>query len=148
MTGPDPSGIVCITFKTIKIMRTTYQLTTVPASGIICIRESVILRVMFDIEHREPVTIDGETGRDDLYDLTIVDVSGTSYGEIVSAIINDRYPSDQVQALTANRALALDEDSDITDDKRHEYLDEYAAYQAYRSHAKEIASLAIIELNA
>lgn len=148
MTGPDPSGIVCITFKSIKTMRTTYQLTTVPASGIICIRESVILRVMFDIEQREPVTIDGHTEGEDLYDLTIVDVPGTSYGEIVSAIINDRYSSDQVQALTANRALALDSDSGISDEKRQEYLDEYLAYQAYRSHAKEVASLAIIELNA
>jgi hypothetical protein len=128
-------------------MKTTYQLDSVPASGIILIIEGMLLRIMFNIVHREPTEDeDGHVGPDNLYDLDIVDVTGRSKGEIISAIVNDRYTSDQVQALTANYALATDPESGITDEKRTEYLEEYHAYQEYRASAKTVASQVVVEL--
>ena len=127
-------------------MKTTYQLDSVPASGIIIILEGALMRVMFDITHHEPVEEDGHVGPDNLYDVDIVDVNGRSKGDVISAIVNDRYTPDQVQALTANYALATDPDSGITEDKRAEYKEEYQAYQDCRSEAKQVATLVVLEL--
>ena len=128
-------------------MKTTYQLDSVPASGIILIIEGMLLRIMYNIVHREPTEDeDGHVGPDNLYDLDIVDVNGRSKGEIISAIVNDRYTSDQVQALTANYALATDPESGITEEKRAEYREEYQAYQDCRSEAKQVAALVVLEL--
>lgn len=127
-------------------MKTTYQLDNVPASGLLLILEGALLRIMFNITHREPVVEDDHTGPDNLYDVDIVDVHGRGKGDIISAIVNDRYTPDQVQALTANYALATDPDSEITEEKRAEYKAEYQEYQDCRTEAKQVASLVIIEL--
>lgn len=127
-------------------MKTIYQLDNVPASGIIIILEGALMRVMFNITHCVPSEEDGHVGPDNLYDVDIVDVNGRNKGDVISAIVNDRYTPDQVQALTANYALATDPDSGITEDKRAEYREEYQAYQDCRSEAKQVAALVVLEL--
>ena len=61
------------------------------------------------------------------------------YGDVVNAIIVDRYPADARDAVMANYEDAKDEDSDLTADKRAEYIAEYKALQAWRRRAKEVA---------
>ncbi len=123
----------------------------VPESGIICKEEGSILRVYFDINPHVPVVSENEpAGMQDesaapVYVCENVDVEGRTYGDIVSAIVNDRYSADDVQALQANYIEAKDPESIIPDEKREEYLTEYADFQLWRKHAKEIAS-AVVEL--
>lgn len=72
------------------------------------------------------------------YEYTSVDVFPLSYDNIISTIMNTLYPSDKVQALTANYNEARDDD-ELSDEKRKEYMDEYHAYQAKRKEIKALA---------
>lgn len=72
------------------------------------------------------------------YEYTSVDVFPLSYDNIVSTIMNTLYPSDKVQALTANYNEARD-DEELSEEKRKEYIDEYHAFQAKRKEIKALA---------
>lgn len=123
----------------------------VPESGIICKEEGSVLRVYFDIKPHVPVVSENEPERmqDEsaapIYVCENVDAEGRTYGDIVSAIVNDRYTADDVQALQANYIEAKDPESTISEEKREEYLTEYSNFQAWRKRAKEVAS-AVVEL--
>jgi len=124
-------------------MKASYQMTALPQSGVQVTIEGALMRLLFDFSQAEPR--EGEEATD-IYDCESVDVNGRTYGDIVSAIVNDRYSNDAVQAIMANYAEALDSSSDITPEKRAEYLEEYEDYQTWRKHAKEIASEVVSNL--
>lgn len=84
-----------------------------------------------------------QTSEKIIFEQVIVPTLG--YANIVSAIVRERYDGDAVQAILANKALADDKDSNITDEKRREYKEDYAAFQAWRVKAKGVAS-EIVEL--
>ena len=69
-----------------------------------------------------------------------------TYGSIVSAIVNDRYSADDVQALSANFIDAKDTRSSVEEDKREEYVNEWSEYQSWRTTAKGIATTVITML--
>ena len=123
-------------------MKANYQLATVPQSGVRVTIEGTLTRLLFDITPATPVDEDAPQA-DDLYNCESVDVNGRGYGDIVAAIVNDRYNSDSVQALLANKSLADDSESDISAEKRAEYLEEFATFQAWRAKAKQIATIAV-----
>lgn len=78
---------------------------------------------------------------EDVYPLYIyedITISPLSYDNIISSILNTLYPSDKVQALTANYNEARD-DEELSEEKRKEYMDEYHAYQAKRKEIKALA---------
>lgn len=125
-------------------MKTIEQFDAVPAGGMVIRQEGAVLRVFFDIEKMQPqVTEDGTAseGSDDVYTCYNVDVKAPfTYGAIVSATVNDRYSADDVQALSANLIEAQNAGSDLSDDKRREYLGEWADFQAWRAKAKQVAA--------
>ena len=122
-------------------MKSIINLSELPASGVLVIVEGVLIRLFFDFEPH--VVPEGEEQPENLYDCVNVDAEGRTKADLVSAIVNDRYSADQVQALTANYAMAQDPESGISEEKRQEYNDEYAAYQAWRAHAKDVAITAL-----
>lgn len=121
-------------------MKANYQMSELPQTGVQVKVEGALLRLLFDFS--KPESKEGEE-ENDLYNCESVDVHGRNYGDIVSAIMNDRYNPDSVQAVMANYADAQDSSSDLTPEKRAEYVAEYDAYQAYRRHAKEIAHIVL-----
>lgn len=124
-------------------MKTLYQLESVPQSGVKVTLEGNLLRLLFDIAPFTPVEEEGAPAPEDLYECESVDVNGRSKGEIVSAIVNDRYSPDAYQAILANYELAKDSKSGISAAKKAEYLAEYASFQQWRTHAKEIATIVV-----
>lgn len=73
-----------------------------------------------------------------------------SYDAIVSAIIEDKYPSDKMDAIRLNFELAQNgavAAIDLDDSKCDEYIAEYKAMQEWRIHAKEIARKAVELIN-
>lgn len=73
------------------------------------------------------------------------------YDSIVSAIIEDKYPADKMDAIRLNFELAQNgavAAIDVDEDKCNEYLAEYKAMQEWRIHAKEIARKAVELINA
>ncbi len=126
-------------------MKTLKHIADIPESGVYVIIEGKLVRLFFDFS--EPQVPEGEESYpEDLKACESIDVAGNSYGDMVSAIINDHYSPDSYQAILANYELAKDKDSEITDDKRKEYIKEYSDFQAWRVHAKEIAHIAITEI--
>lgn len=115
----------------------------VPQGGINVIIEAGLLRIFFDYEKDETVREDIEgnaVANDNAYKCELVEVQAPhTYPRIVSAIVDDRYSASDVTAIIANHALAADEKSDITEEKRAEYLQDYTTFQELRSHAKEVA---------
>lgn len=74
-----------------------------------------------------------------------------SYDAIASAIIEDKYPSDKMDAIRLNFELAQNSavaSISLDDSKRKEYIAEYKAMQEWRIHAKEIARKAVELINA
>lgn len=123
-------------------MKAIYTLDAAPASGVVVTIEGQLTRLLFDITtHQAPE--EEENAPENLYDCESVDCVGRTKADMVSAIVDDRYPMASVQALTANYELAKDEASGLTPEKRQEYLEEYAAYQSWRAHAKEVAVTAL-----
>lgn len=124
-------------------MKATVQLNVLPTpvNGVSVILEGLLTRLFFDFTDA-PVREDEEADSN-LKDCESIDLTGRSYGEIVSAIINDHYSSDRTQAIMANYENAKDTTSSLSDEKRAEYLQEYADYQTWRAHAKDIAKIAI-----
>lgn len=73
-----------------------------------------------------------------------------SYDAIASAIIEDKYPSDKMDAIRLNFELAQNSavaSIALADSKREEYIAEYKAMQEWRIHAKEIARKAVDLIN-
>lgn len=126
-------------------MRTVYQIGTIPSSGVKITLEGQHVRILFDFEKIE-LEGDDKPKAKDLYYCESIDASGRGYGDIISAIVNDRYSADENQALMANYELAKDATSAISYEKRAEYLAEYSAYQDWRAHAKEIAQLVVSQI--
>lgn len=127
-------------------MKSFNEFSTVPGNGILFIEEGQLLRVYFDIEpysapmsENEPEEISRST-TDNQYECEVVDVQGRTYSDIVSAIVNDRYSADDVQALQSNFIEAKDSGNILDENKREEYLSEYSAFQAWRKKAKEVAT--------
>ena len=119
---------------------------SIPQNGVQVTLEGPLVRLLFDFTPATPVLEDGEEAPDDLFDCESVDTTDRSYGGIVSAIINDRYSQDRVQAILANYQNAIDPESTIDVDKRAEYLQEYHDFQDYREHAKTVARLAVAKI--
>ncbi len=139
-------------------MKCNYQFPSIPQSGVIAYTEGNLIRIFFDITPAEsnPTEIGADGSEENneeaeipqTYDCTQVDVTGgRSYGDIVSAIINDKYSADDVQAIIANYTEVNEEDTEISEEKQQEYLNEYAAYQQYRKHAKSIAKIVLEQLD-
>lgn len=127
-------------------MKANYQMPSLPQNGVQVTLEGPLVRLLFDFTPATPVLEDGEEAPDDLFDCESVDTTDRSYGGIVSAIINDRYSQDRVQAILANYQNAIDPESTIDVDKRAEYLQEYHDFQDYREHAKTVARLAVAKI--
>ena len=126
-------------------MKTLMHIADIPESGVYVIIEGKLVRLFFDFS--EPQVPEGEESYpEDLKACESIDVAGNSYGEIVSAIVNDHYSPDSYQAILANYELAKDKNSGITPEKKAEYLAEYAAFQDWRSHAKEVANIAVNQI--
>lgn len=126
-------------------MKTLMHIADIPESGVYVIIEGHLVRLFFDFS--EPQVPEGEESYpEDLKACESIDVAGNSYGEIVSAIINDHYSPDSYQAILANYELAKDKNSGITPEKKAEYLAEYAAFQDWRSHAKEVANIVVNQI--
>jgi len=102
-----------------------------------------LYQVLFDTEEVNSLVNDEEsTSGQSLikqYKSLFVQVKSLDYATLVSAIIESRYSNDEVSAIMLNSLEALDLTSSITDEKRADYLAEYADLQAWRAHAKEIA---------
>ena len=122
-------------------MKTVYQVQALPSDGVAITLEGTLLRVLFDfekIEAQEGDDIHMPTA-DDLYYCESIDVNGRGYGDIISAIVNDRYPTDQKDAIMANYELVKDDL--CPEEKKAEYIAEYQALQNWRTRAKEIAKI-------
>lgn len=104
--------------------------------GVEIIKEGTLVRLFFDFEKIDQ-EIDGEVIENLVCEN--VDVIGESYDQIVGAIICDKYDMNKREAIMSNYEDAKDANSDITEEKRTEYVNEYTLFQAYRKHAKEIA---------
>lgn len=116
----------------------------VPQGGINTIVEAGLLRIFFDYEKDETVRTDIEGNEtepnENAYICELVEVQAPhTYPRIVSAIVDSKYSTSDVTAIIANHAIAVDESSSITDEKRDEYLQDYTTFQELRSHAKEVA---------
>jgi hypothetical protein len=123
----------------------------IPEGGINLIQEGALLRIFFDFEKREQQQSEDDNmqrqEQPDLYEAYNVDVQAPfNYGNIVSAIVNDKYSADDVQALSANVMEARDTDSDLADEKRQEYLTEWSDFQNWRTKAKAIAKAVTAKL--
>lgn len=124
-----------------------------PANDMSVIIEGSLMRLYFGYKKEEPAhKTTGNSMRrieDDTYSCENIDiVQGRTYGEITAAIIADKYDGNAVQAIIANKALADDAASNITAEKRKEYLTEYAAFQTYRAKAKALANQALAIISA
>ena len=69
----------------------------------------------------------------------------TDYGVLVSEIIKSEYSSDEIEAITLNYTNVIDPNPvvQITDEKREEYINDWAKLQQLRVKAKQIATIVI-----
>lgn len=114
-------------------------------SGVRTVREGALTRVYFNwgLESRKTESADGEETEEQVLSCEVVDVRDADYGAVVSAIVRDRYSASDVEAVLANYQEAIDGSSDLADTKRTEYKNDYAAFQAWRAKAKEVAKDAV-----
>jgi len=115
-------------------------------SGVKAVREGLTTRVFFDYSTETRMGMDGNNVT--VLTAENVDVESAEYGDIVNAIVRDRYAADSVEAIMANYQEAMDASSSLTEDKRAEYKAEYEAFQSWRAKAKEVASAAVESLSA
>ena len=89
---------------------------------------------------------------DNAYSAEYIELRGgiRSYDAIASALIEDKYPSDKMDAIRLNFELAQNSDVasiSLDESKRKEYIAEYKAMQEWRIHAKDIARKAVDLIN-
>lgn len=102
----------------------------IPASGFEVTEEAKEMVLRFDFAAKQV-----EEGQPAQYDCELVRTSrDADYGTIVSAIINDRYNNDQMQAIVNNYLLDPEEAT------HKEAMDNM---QAWRSHAKTVAAAVV-----
>lgn len=119
---------------------------SLPANGVRVILEGALVRIQFDFEAAAVVAEEGREAPDDLFNCESVDCFSRRKGDIISAIVNERFNNDQVQAIIANYEEAKDPEAEISAEKREEHLAEYAAFQEWRKRAKEVAAMVIAEI--
>ena len=95
-------------------------------------------QINFDTEELSSEDIEGNTVTN--YRSLYVQVTALNYSDLVAAIIQSRYSDSEITAIVMNSMQANDINSEISQDKRKEYISEYAELQSWRKHAKEIAS--------
>lgn len=105
--------------------------------------EGSLVRLFFDYAKNE-INVDGK--KHEQLVCENVNATGRTYEELVSAIVIDRYSADRREAIFANYEEAKDETSELTEEKRAEYLNEYSDFQAWRKHAKEVANEVVAKL--
>ena len=95
-------------------------------------------QINFDTEELSSENTDGQqvTSYRSLY----VQVKSISYADVISAIIQSRYSDSEITSIVMNNMQANDINSEISQEKRKEYISEYTELQSWRKHAKEIAS--------
>lgn len=94
-------------------------------------------QINFDTEALNQET-DGQTVT--TYRSLYVQVTSLAYDQLVAAIIQSRYSSNDIEAIMLNNMAAIGNTETLTTEKRAEYVDEYTKLQAWRAHAKEVAS--------
>ena len=95
-------------------------------------------QINFDTEELSSEDIEGNTVTS--YRSLYVQVKSISYADVISAIIQSRYSDSEITAMVMNNMQANDINSEISQEKRKEYISEYTELQSWRKHAKEIAS--------
>ena len=95
-------------------------------------------QINFDTEELSSEDIEGNTVTN--YRSLYVQVKSISYEDVISAIIHSRYSDSEITAIVMNNMQANDINSEISQEKRKEYISEYTELQSWRKHAKEIAS--------
>lgn len=124
-------------------MKSYSKFESIVPQGVQVIIEGRVIRLFFDF-YRNKVEIDNEIN--DQLVCENVDVIGRTYGDIVNAIIIDRYSTDKREAILANYDEVNGEGCTLSERKRIEYLNEYTDFQKWRKHAKEIATEALTKL--
>lgn len=121
----------------------------VPENNVQVITEGSLLRIKFDFCKQEVDKNNEQTGSlDNAYTAEGVDVLGSQkYDDIVSAIVEERYPSDKMDAIRLNYELSQNSEFTIAKAKASEYIEEYKTMQEWRIHAKEIASKVVELIN-
>ena len=95
-------------------------------------------QINFDTEELSSEDIDGKTVIS--YRSLYVQVKSISYADVISAIIQSRYSDSEITSIVMNNMQANDINSEISQEKRKEYISEYTELQSWRKHAKVIAS--------
>ena len=95
-------------------------------------------QINFDTEKLSSEDIDGNTVIS--YRSLYVQVKSISYADVIAAIIHSRYSDSEITAIVMNNMQANDINSEISQEKRKEYISEYTELQSWRKHAKEIVS--------
>ena len=95
-------------------------------------------QINFDTEELSSEDTEGQpvTNYRSLY----VQVTALNYSDLVAAIVQSRYTSSGIEAIMLNNMSAIGNSETITTEKRSEYVEEYTKLQAWRAHAKEVAS--------
>ena len=94
-------------------------------------------QINFDTEELNQET-DGQTVT--TYRSLYVQVTSLAYDQLVAAIIQSRYSSNDIESIMLNHMAAIGNTETLTTEKRAEYVEEYTKLQAWRAHAKEVAS--------
>ncbi len=100
-----------------------------------------ILQVVDKLDNRYIIQDNGEQitmeGVKAYKQLIVILENPITYENIIAAIVNARYSSDDVTAITLNHLLTMHNEAE--EDKKDEYVSEYNALQEWRNKAKEIA---------
>lgn len=138
-------------------MKIQCTLAELPEDNVMVTVEGNYLQVAYDFARIEQSGGDGE---DTLHETVenscmgeYIEIYGgvRSYDAIVSAIVEDKYPADKMDAIRLNFELAQNGSIatiEVSDEKCDEYLAEYKAMQEWRIHAKDIAAKAVALINA
>jgi len=139
-----------------KIQRT---LVEIPKDNVIVTVAGDYLQVAYDFARIEQSGDNSDDASDTLHQTVPNSCMGEyielfggerSYDAIVSAIVEDKYPADKMDAIRLNFELAQNgvvATIEVSDEKCDEYLAEYKAMQEWRLHAKEIARKAVELIN-
>lgn len=134
-------------------MKAIIELAKKPKAGdIVAYLEENLVRIFIDFTQAKRYEIDDQGNVQEVtatgqYDCRSIDTESKDYGGIVDAVISEKYPLSSQYAILANKQLADDPNSEISEEKRSEYLSDYAEFQTYRQYAKDIAHEVCTKLN-